>query len=80
VLFRSPARFDQVLMKRLTIRGIFLPDFMAEGRDYYPELRAMYDAGKLVGEFDETQGIGNVLAAFTRLMTGRNTGKVLVKL
>lgn len=76
----GPARFDQVLMKRLTIRGIFLPDFMAEGRDYYPELRAMYDAGKLVGEFDETQGIGNVLAAFTRLMTGRNTGKVLVKL
>lgn len=75
----GPARFDQVLMKRLTIRGIFLPDFMAEGRDYYPELRAMYDAGKLVGEFDETQGIGNVLEAFTRLMTGRNTGKVLVK-
>jgi len=75
----GPARFDQVLMKRLTIRGIFLPDFMAEGRDYYPELRAMYDAGKLVGEFDETQGIGNVLEAFTRLMTGRNTGKVMVR-
>ena len=76
----GPARFDQVLMKRLTIRGIFLPDFMAEGRDYYPELRAMYDAGQLVGEFDETAGIENVLAAFTRLMTGRNTGKVIVKL
>jgi hypothetical protein len=76
----GPARFDQVLMKRLTIKGIFLPDFMAEGRDYYPELRAMYDAGKLVGEFDETQGIDKVLEAFTRLMTGRNTGKVIVKL
>lgn len=76
----GPARFDQVLMKRLTIKGIFLPDFMAEGRDYYPELRAMYDAGQLVGEFDETPGIENVLDAFTRLMTGRNTGKVLVKI
>lgn len=76
----GPARFDQVLMKRLTIKGIFLPDFMAEGRDYYPELRAMYDAGKLVGDFDETAGIDKVLEAFTRLMTGRNTGKVIVKL
>lgn len=76
----GPARFDQVLMKRLTIRGIFLPDFMAEGRDYYPPLRAMYDAGQLIGEFDETQGIEHVLDAFTRLMTGRNTGKVIVKL
>ncbi len=44
----GPARFDQVLMKRLTIRGIFLPDFMAEGRDYYPGLRALYDAGQLM--------------------------------
>lgn len=76
----GPATFDQVLMKRLTIRGIFLPDFMAEGRDYYPELRAMYDAGQLKGEFDETRGIDNVLDAFTRLMTGRNTGKVIVAL
>lgn len=76
----GPARFDQVLMKRLTIRGIFLPDFMAEGRNYYPELRAMYDAGQLVGAFDETRGISHVLEAFTRLMTGRNTGKVIVAL
>ncbi len=76
----GPVRFDQILMKRLTIKGIFLPDFIAEGRDYYPELRAMYDAGKLAGDFDETVGIENVLKAFTRLMTGRNTGKVLVKI
>lgn len=76
----GPARFDQVLMKRLTIRGIFLPDFMAEGRDYAAPLRAMYDAGELAGEFDETRGIENVLEAFTRLMTGRNTGKVVVAL
>lgn len=76
----GPARFDQILMKRLTVRGIFLPDFMAEGRDYYPPLRAMYDAGKLTGEFDETRGIEATLDAFTRLMTGQNTGKVIVAL
>ncbi len=26
----GPARFDQILMKRLTVKGIFLPDFLAE--------------------------------------------------
>lgn len=76
----GPARFDQVLMKRLTIRGIFLPDFMAEGRDYYPNLREMYDKGVLKGQFDETRSIANVVSAFTRLMTGQNTGKVIVAL
>lgn len=76
----GPAHFDQILMKRLTVKGIFLPDFVAEGRDYYPPLRKMYDQGKLVGEFDETRGIENVLKAFTRLMTGKNTGKVIVAL
>jgi NADPH-dependent curcumin reductase CurA len=74
----GPARFDQILMKRLTIKGIFLPDFMAQGKDYYPPLKHWYDAGQLTGEFDETKGIENVLASFTRLMKGQNTGKVIV--
>jgi NADPH-dependent curcumin reductase CurA len=74
----GPARFDQVLMKRLTIKGIFLPDFMAQGIDYYPPLKRWFDEGKLIGEFDETKGLENVLASFTRLMTGKNTGKVIV--
>lgn len=74
----GPARFDQILMKRLTVKGIFLPDFLIEGRDYYPPLKAWYDAGKLELGFDETKGIDHVLDAFTRLMTGKNTGKVIV--
>jgi NADPH-dependent curcumin reductase CurA len=74
----GPARFDQILMKRLTIKGIFLPDFMAQGKDYYPPLKRWFDDGKLTGEFDETRGIENVLTSFTRLMMGKNTGKVIV--
>jgi NADPH-dependent curcumin reductase CurA len=74
----GPARFDQILMKRLTVSGIFLPDFMAQGKDYYPPLKTWFDEGKLTGAFDETKGIENVLVAFTRLMTGKNTGKVIV--
>jgi NADPH-dependent curcumin reductase CurA len=74
----GPARFDQILMKRLTVKGIFLPDFLAEGVNYYAPLKAWYDEGRLVGDFDETKGIENVLVAFERLMRGQNLGKVVV--
>jgi NADPH-dependent curcumin reductase CurA len=74
----GPARFDQILMKRLTVKGIFLPDFLAKGANYYAPLKAWYDEGRLVGDFDETKGIDNVLVAFERLMRGQNLGKVVV--
>lgn len=74
----GPARFDQILMKRLTVKGIFLPDFLAEGKDYYPPLKRWYQEGRLQMGFDETTGIENVLESFTRLMTGKNVGKAIV--
>ncbi len=74
----GPKRFDQILMKRLTVKGIFLPDFLANGANYYEPLKRMHDRGHLVGNFDETKGIENVLVAFERLMRGKNLGKVVV--
>lgn len=74
----GPARFDQILMKRLIVKGIFLPDFAAQGKDYYPALKRWYLEGRMQLGFDETVGIENVLDSFTRLMTGKNTGKVIV--
>ena len=74
----GPARFDQVLMKRLTIQGFLLPDFMARAVGYYPQLREWLDAGQLDMRFDETRGLENVLTAYAGLLTGANTGKVIV--
>lgn len=74
----GPARFDQILMKRLTVKGIFLPDFLAKGVNYYEPLKRWYDEGRLIGDFDETKGMDNVLIAFERLMRGQNLGKVVV--
>jgi NADPH-dependent curcumin reductase CurA len=74
----GPARFDQILMKRLTVRGIFLPDFLAQGKDYYPQLKRWHDESRLTQAFDETKGLENVLVAFEHLMRGKNTGKVIV--
>ncbi|KHK89909.1 NADP-dependent oxidoreductase [Novosphingobium malaysiense] len=76
----GPARFDQILMRRLRVEGFFIPDFLERGAEFMPQLREWLDAGKLTMRFDETQGIENVLTAYERMLTGKNMGKVLVKL
>jgi NADPH-dependent curcumin reductase CurA len=76
----GPARFDQILMRRLRVEGFFIPDFLERGAEFMPQLRAWLAEGKLKVRFDETQGIENVLHAYERMLTGRNVGKVLVRL
>ena len=43
-------------------------------------LKEQYLAGKLNMPFDVTDGLDNMLAAYTKLFTGGNIGKTLVKL
>ncbi len=74
----GPARFDQILMRRLTITGFFLPDFLDRAANYLPTLREWLDSGKLVMRFDETRGLENTLSAYAGMLTGRNIGKVIV--
>lgn len=76
----GPARFDQILMRRLRVEGFFIPDFLERGAEFLPRLREWLDAGKLAMRFDETRGIENVLTAYERMLTGRNIGKVIVGL
>lgn len=76
----GPARFDQVLMRRLRIEGFFIPDFLERGAEFLPQLRAWHDEGKLAMPFDETGGLENVLVAYARMLTGKNIGKAIVKL
>ena len=80
VALPGPARFDQVLMRRLRIEGFFIPDFLHRGAEFLPQLRAWHDTGKLAMRFDQTEGLENVLVAYEQMMTGRNIGKVVVRL
>lgn len=75
----GPARFDQVLMRRLRIEGFFIPDFLDRGAEFMPVLRQWLDQGTLAMRFDETMGLENVIEAYRRMMTGQNIGKVIVK-
>jgi NADPH-dependent curcumin reductase CurA len=76
----GPARFDQILMRRLTIQGFFSPDFAARGDAINNVIRGWMDQGKIHMLFDETTGLENLLAAYGKLFTGGNIGKVIVRL
>lgn len=75
---RGPARFDQVLMKRLTIKGFFLPDCFHLGDAIAEGLLGWMRSGRLRMPLDVTSGLENLLSAYTKLFTGGNLGKVLV--
>ena len=77
---RGPANFDQVLMKRLRIEGLFSPDFMHEGASLTERLAQWTHDGRLSLPYDMTRGLENTLAAYARLFTGANLGKVLVEI
>jgi NADPH-dependent curcumin reductase CurA len=76
----APAEFDQVLMRRLRVEGFFSPDFMHEGPALTERLRAWHEAGVLAMPYDVTTGLENTLAAYAKLFTGGNIGKVIVEL
>lgn len=76
----GPARFDQVLMRRLRIEGFFIPDFLHRGAEFLPRLKSWFESGQLTSRFDETEGLENVLLAYDRMLSGRNIGKTIVRL
>lgn len=76
----APREFDQVLMRRLRVEGFFSPDFMHEGEALTARLREWTEAGGLVMPYDVTRGLDNTLAAYAKLFTGGNIGKVIVEL
>ena len=76
----GPKRFDQILMRRLTISGFFSPDFMQRGPEINRIMRHWLDTGRIHMHFDVTRGLENVLPAYSKLFTGGNVGKVLVAL
>lgn len=76
----APREFDQILMRRLRVEGFFSPDFMHEGEALTARLREWTEAGELVMPYDVTHGLDNTVAAYRKLFTGGNIGKVIVEL
>jgi len=75
----GPMNFDQVLMKRATIKGFFSPDWFDRCEEIEATLLGWYREGKLTYNLEEVEGLENTLKAYHRLFDGSNIGKVMVK-
>jgi NADPH-dependent curcumin reductase CurA len=73
-------RFDQVLMRRLTISGVFAPDFGSQGGQITRLMKRWLDEGRIKMRFDVTHGLEHILCAYGKLFSGGNIGKVLLSL
>ena len=75
----GPFNYWQILARSLTVRGFISPEF----KDRFGEgIEVMSDwlaGGRLVFAEDVVEGLENTLDAFSRLFTGANRGKLMVK-
>lgn len=75
----GPYHFANLLMRRTLVKGFIVLDYL----DRFPEgLKAMADwlmAGKIQFETDVVVGLENAPASLERLFSGKNLGKLVVK-
>ena len=80
----GPDRFDgfmrRVLTKSLTVRGFIQSEFEREHfGEFVQEMSGWVRDGQVRYREDVTEGLENVVEAFTGMLAGRNFGKALVK-
>ncbi len=76
---RGPKNFAAVLMKRLTVRGFILFDFVEAFPKARSELYRLVAEGKIKYQDDIVEGLENAPSALNKLFTGANTGKLMIK-
>ena len=70
----------RVLTKSLTVRGFIQSEFEQEHFGAFVEdMSGWLRDGRVAYREDVTEGLENVVEAFTGMLAGRNFGKVLVK-
>jgi NADPH-dependent curcumin reductase CurA len=76
---QGPSNYFQLLIKRATMKGMLVTDFM----DRYPqsarEMAGWMAAGKLKSREDFVEGLQNFPEALVKLFTGENFGKLILK-
>ncbi len=74
-----PAMMRAVLSKRLTLRGFISSDYAAMYDAFFANALAWVQDGKLRYREDVTEGLENAPQALLSMLSGRNFGKVLVR-
>jgi NADPH-dependent curcumin reductase CurA len=77
---RLPGFMRHVLTKSLMIRGFIQSEFTrSHGRDFVRDMSAWVADGSVRYREDVVQGLESAPEAFRGLLTGRNFGKLLVR-
>ena len=75
----GPYNYDLILMKRLRFEGFFSPDFYHREAEINPILKKWNTEGLLDLPIETTDGLENLVSAYSKLFNGANVGKVVVK-
>lgn len=75
----GPADFSRILMKRLTVRGFIVIDYLKRSREAYSDLGQWITEGRVKWKDHVVEGLDQAPAALERLFTGNHDGKLLVR-
>ena len=76
----GPSNYMQIVIRRLTVKGFIVIDFIHRAREAAADLARWVAEGKIVHAEDIQEGIENIPKTFLRLFQGKNLGKQLLKL
>jgi len=77
---QGPRLFWHLIVKRATVRGFLIFDFLIQFRDSLQKMTGWYQEGRLRCDERIADGIENAPAAFMEMLQGANTGKQLVRI
>ena len=75
----GPKMFRNILMKRLTVEGFLVSDYLDRYSESLEALSKWMAEGKIQYRVDIVEGIENAPSAVNKLFTGENTGKLVIK-
>ena len=75
----GPKMFRNILMKRLTVKGFLVSDYLDRYAQSLEALSEWMAEGKIQYKVDIVEGIENAPSAVNKLFTGENTGKLVIK-
>jgi NADPH-dependent curcumin reductase len=77
---RLPATMREILTRSLTLRGFINSEFIAHYPEFLREIGPAVAAGRIRYREDIVDGLENAPAAFIGMLSGRNFGKLLVRI
>jgi NADPH-dependent curcumin reductase CurA len=76
----GPSNLFNIIIKRLTIKGLLVLDWLTRWSDFEKEVLQHYQAGRVKNRETVVEGLDRAVDAFIGLFDGLNVGKMLVKL